>query len=68
SFFEGKIIDSDPYLQQCQELKDYLSDQFKKLTELTDFEIIMEDQCRFGSRERALQVIQAIIKQWPKAY
>jgi len=51
-----------------QELKDYLSNQFKKLTELPDFEIIIEDQCRFGSKERALQVIQAIIKQWPKAY
>jgi len=51
-----------------KELKDYLSDQFKQLTELTDFEIIMEDQCRFGSKERASQVIQAIIKQWPKAY
>ena len=51
-----------------QKLRDYLSDEFKKLTELTDFESIMDDQCRFGSKERALQVINAIIKQWPKAY
>lgn len=50
------------------ELRDYLSVQFDKIAKLSDFEIIMEDQCRFGSRERALQVIQAIKKQWPKAY
>jgi hypothetical protein len=51
-----------------KELRDYLSSEFKKVTELFDFESIMEDQCRFGSKERALQVINAIIKQWPKAY
>lgn len=49
-------------------LRDYLSVQFDEITKLSDFEIIMEDQCRFGSKERALQVIQAIKKQWPKAY
>ena len=64
----GRSLLVEEIYNASPELRDYLSVQFDEITKLADFEIIMEDQCRFGSRERALQVIQAIIKQWPKAY
>lgn len=64
----GRSLLVEEIYNASPELRDYLSVQFDEITKLADFEIIMEDQCRFGSKERALQVIQAIKKQWPKAY
>lgn len=64
----GRSLLVEEVYNASPELRDYLSVQFEEITQLSDFEIIMKDQCRFGSKERALQVIQAIKKQWPKAY
>lgn len=50
------------------ELKDYLSISFKELTEGYGFDLVLDDQCRHGSRERAIQVINAIIKKWERAF
>ena len=50
------------------ELRDYLSVSFKELTESGDFDLVLDDQCRHGSRERAIQVINAIIKKWERAF
>lgn len=51
-----------------QELKDYLSDVLAELQNHSEFEIVLDDQCRYGSKERVKQVINAIIKQWNKAF
>ena len=51
-----------------QELRDYLSNVLLELHHHSEFEIVLDDQCRYGSKERVRQVINAIIKQWNKAF
>ena len=51
-----------------QELKDYLSHVLAELQNHNEFQIVLDDQCRYGSKERVKQVINAIIKQWNKAF
>ena len=51
-----------------QKLKDYLSSVLAELQNHSEFEIVLDDQCRYGSKERVKQVINAIIKQWNKAF
>jgi hypothetical protein len=51
-----------------EELRDYLSISFKELTEGGGFELVLDDQCRHGSKEKAIQVINAIIKKWERAF
>lgn len=50
------------------ELRDYLSISFKELADSYSFDLVLDDQCRHGSRERAIQVINAIIKKWERAF
>lgn len=50
------------------ELRDYLSISFKELADGYSFDLVLDDQCRHGSRERAIQVINAIIKKWERAF
>jgi hypothetical protein len=51
-----------------QELRDYLSTVISELQQHSEFEIVLDDQCRYGSKERVKQVVNAIMKQWNKAF
>jgi len=50
------------------ELREYLSLSFQELIKDSDFDLVLDDQCRHGSRIRAAQVINAIIRKWERAF